>query len=850
MNINDLLYNKNETILPRSIVYFDWCNWIHNELDENIFTCLDVRNCVDLIFLDSIFDTDDVSISMSDTILYIEESYINNIISVLWTSPVLTIWENEVNLSDCLWDLSMWFKDYKWGYFNTLWNYNIDLIWLDGLYIAIETDAIYMWLPIPNNSYFSDHLNDWPAPWQLPWDYLPFNHRLVLTRDWCNNRAIRAEDQCCPHVLEFVKWKLTADWWESRVDLKSINSDNQQLSLDSNELSLDRLNDTDSIVDLENINEHKLWLEWNRYLWIYWSDWKLNNKIDLLSVWPKTIDFDDTSNLLQILDDDWVLVSEIDISWVNNQSLSRNNWMIQMTWSVVSTVWFRKPVHFCWDTLSCLCSNWLSKSEWESFGLTWPATWTMPDWRYTRWYAQPTDWPEWWEDFLDGWPSICDIINFLVARLWWRASINNYTYINIEENAYIYNNYINNYNYTTNNVINNYNNTTNNIRYDNSYYYSHYSYYHYNHVWDIQSFINQWTEIISKTKYRGRIYSSEDRVMWSQNNWIDWTWVNARRYFPNMDWGDWWESVWDTLTDYNKMLYEDNFIVSNSDKLELQNWEIYTLTAPTDYTTSKSTNNPNTWSNWMESEFWSKTITIPFDWNYTVSLNAEVEVDHNVQAFRVSVLKRKIGDMKIYPVVDTKFGWSSSVWSRSVNNTAYPETKQYTCSWSKIVELKKWDVLFVWVRISSNTAWPKDIPAVWLNTQSPKFGSISHYHNPSTWLYVTTWSWWLDIDYTYPDTPSWFDNTTNLFWPSPMAPDLTQRWYRTPTWWSFWAENYWYSLEYPSMTQWYWDDDAVVKLLWPSWVHSPTWWWGGSTEPQWWSMLTVVYQNKSYLSTP
>lgn len=852
MNINDLLYNNNETIDERSIVYFDWCNWIHQPLDTDIFTCKDVRDCIDSDFIMSLLNIWDwLSITTSE--MWVDISWVDDEIIVSFDWEVLVIWNTEINITNFLDDLSITFNDWK-NWFNTLWITEIYIEAMDGLVFTNDwVDTLSIWLPTPPAEYFLDHNNDWPSP-QLPWDYLPFNHRLVLTRDWVNHRAFWAVDQCCPHVLEFVKGKLSADNKESFVDLLSINSDNQQLSLDINELSLSRWHwwslweqiiDADSIVDLSNVNEHTLSLALNRYLWIYWSDWILNNKVDLLNVWPKTITYNSATSEIEIRNDNWDIVSSVDISWINSQNLVWSNWMIQLDWvngTWVSQAWFRKPVHFCSDTLWCVCWNRMTKAERESFWLTSPSWWVMPTWRTTRWYPQPTSRPDGREDFLDTNPTPCDMINFVVARIWWRANFNWYTYINIENETYIYNNYIANYNYSTNNYTT-YNvwNTTNNTI--NNYYFGWWSTY----IWDVYQNITQGTSIIAKTKYRGRIYTSETRVMRSQNRWtwID-GWLYARRYIPQMDKWDW------RANSSTQMLNPTNFIPENTDTLYIGS-DAFILCPQSWYTTAKSANNPNNADEGKLCRAESKTLTIPFDWMYQISANLEFEVDHNVHAFRASILWRSVDDNLIRPLVDTKWWWDTTVGSRSLNNPAYPETKQYTCSGSKLVELKKGDVLFLWIRIDPGTSWPKDIPAVWLNEQTPKFGNIYSNHTPWTasWLYVS-WSPWtfsMDINYTYPWIPSWFDNTTNIFRPAPMAPDLTQRRYWSPVWWMSWSDAYWYSLAYPDMDNGYWNDDWVVKLLWPSNIISPSWSWWESC-PEGWSMITAVYVNKKYAVSP
>ena len=114
----------------------------------------------------------------------------------------------------------------------------------------------------------------------------------------------------------------------------------------------------DSIVDLSNVNEHTLSLALNRHLWIYWSDWTLNNKVDLLNVWPKTITYNSATSKIEIRNDDWDIVSSVDISWINSQNLVWSNWMIQLDWvngTWVSQAWFRKTSAFFVQTHYDVC---------------------------------------------------------------------------------------------------------------------------------------------------------------------------------------------------------------------------------------------------------------------------------------------------------------------------------------------------------------------------------------------------------------------------------------------------------------------------------------------------------------
>lgn len=902
MNIQDLLLNKDINPSERSTIYFNWTNWVHVLLPDEILTCQDVRNCVVL----DMVETDGISILNNWNILSVVDSYINNIIDVNYSLWSLVVWGEAIDLTNFLGGLSITFKDQASNWFNILWNYDINVEWLDWLTTVIDSWTIYLLLPTPADRYFSDHLNDWPAPGQLPWDYLPFNHRLVLTRDGINHQAYRDVEQCCVHVLEFVDWKLTIDERESFVDLVTINTDNQELSLDWNMLSLSRrhwganwvqIMDPDSVVDLTNINEHILNLSNHRYLHIKWSDWKANSSIDLLNVGPKTLRYNPDTYNIELYDDDWILVDTENIEEVNSQYLDRESWVLYLKskiQNIISMVTWNKPVHFCENAMSCICSHKLTKSQREAIGLINPSQRVMPDRRYQRWRAQPTDRPDGWDAFFATNPSPCDVVHFVGSRF----GVSTTNYITIEWDTYIDNRVWNWDTYNDNRVyywdtniwninktyINNY--TINNYYItNNSYFYSSWWWWWW---WNIYNLIQLWQSVVTRTKYWARIYNSGNRVMWRRSQNLDaWlsSWERACRYVPNMDYWDWREAIGWTLTPYNKMLYLDNFITPNSNRIKFVDWDELTLSDPILYTTTKSANNPNQWSNWMCSEFGSKTITIPFDWNYLVSLNAEVQVDHNVQAFRLSILKRQASNGNVYPLTDTKFGWDSSVGSGSVNDVVYPTTKEYTCSWDKLCSLKQWDVLFLWIRIATKVSRPYEIPQNVLNRQPNSlwvngFGDYSYVFDPGQHWYSTCPYWWWSgytpptysatFRYAWP-TPSWTwqiypssfwsyswspaaYRTKNLLRPTPSAPDIWNRYYYSPFWWTSGANNYWYILgrwtpeiSWNDGIQEYWNDDWVVTLLGPSNIQDPAWWAQGMTDPQWGSMLTVIYQNKDYL---
>lgn len=172
----------------------------------------------------------------------------------------------------------------------------LTLVGADGLTFTVPfNDAIQIWLPVPRQ------------------------HMQVLTWDDINHVAYWENNQCCAQTLSFdTVTNLLSISWTNSVDLTSINTDNQELILAGNILSITQLNWAPQAVDLTNVNEHTLWLLGNT-LSIYGCDWILNNDVDLTNVNEHTLTL--AANLLSILGSDWVANATVDLTNVNEHTL-------------------------------------------------------------------------------------------------------------------------------------------------------------------------------------------------------------------------------------------------------------------------------------------------------------------------------------------------------------------------------------------------------------------------------------------------------------------------------------------------------------------------------------------------
>lgn len=84
-------------------------------------------------------------------------------------------------------------------------------------------------------------------------------HMQVLTWDQSLGVAYWENNQCCAQTLSFdTLANILAISGTNSVDLTSINTDNQELALNGNILSITQLNAGPQSVDLTNVNEHTL----------------------------------------------------------------------------------------------------------------------------------------------------------------------------------------------------------------------------------------------------------------------------------------------------------------------------------------------------------------------------------------------------------------------------------------------------------------------------------------------------------------------------------------------------------------------------------------------------------------
>jgi hypothetical protein len=316
------------------VPFYDGKCWGYTNL---IFSCEDIKNCVSEIFSQWAFEFTSDSINITD-IFNLEIGNLNLPVSLVWN--ILSIWNRTIDLSPIL--------KYTWFYFYNKWDklwignwQTLNFVWLDWLRTSVSWWELTIRLPKP--------LKIYNTPWPNPDAPISYNEVQVLTWDECADKAVWMTPQCCLPPLILSEWMIW--FWEWQADITGFNTDNQFLkydhTVDKNILSLTQSHwagivDPDSTVDLEFVNEQRLWLSWNS-LFLIWSTWNKYWYVNLNSVNRHTLEL--IGNDLTIFSSDWTDQWSVDLI-VNNQYIwlywntlslynSKNNLISQTTlWGV------------------------------------------------------------------------------------------------------------------------------------------------------------------------------------------------------------------------------------------------------------------------------------------------------------------------------------------------------------------------------------------------------------------------------------------------------------------------------------------------------------------------------------
>lgn len=320
----------------------DWCRIWTWETPNN--TCEIMKECVSSwhiysflswsSYLSLIDNWDNISIELNDLT-------IGELINSTWIAPVLTIWNNEYNLSSLLnnsntyWNIHNPTQENQWESSRIIWNkWNLVVWWIDWMKFFYDNDPtsptnwnLVAWLPFefittplwtPTEYAYNYWIQNNPSsPFPLPTFDTHYNpRRYVLTRyktfarDWESRncgKAVWAEPQCCMQTLTidwcmlWLTWGDVCEWrcqtirnqinWSERVSICNIFK--QNLSINTNTLCYTipgiiipwTLNVADFATDPSAVTTN----DWDTYIVWSWATWSRSWHENDIAQWSDAI---------------------------------------------------------------------------------------------------------------------------------------------------------------------------------------------------------------------------------------------------------------------------------------------------------------------------------------------------------------------------------------------------------------------------------------------------------------------------------------------------------------------------------------------------------------------------------
>lgn len=313
-SILDFLTKLPSPIPANAIPYWDWCDWTLITLPANgINSCEDVEACITAAggsFITWLLTSSNDSIVLNNGDIIINAVVLQSLINVNLVGTLLTVGWTTVDLNSAI--QTAYFTIFD-GANSTQINFSdmLTLVWADWLLFTIPANnVIQIGLPVNRQ------------------------HMQVLTWDAINQVAYRENNQCCAQTLSFdTATNILSLSGTNAVDLTSINTDNQELAINGNILSITQLNSGPQAIDLWNVNEHTLGIAVGpapitstNLLTIYGSDGLPNwLPVDLTNVNEHTLHLN--GNLLEILWSDGMVNATVDLSHVDQHQLAiYGNW--------------------------------------------------------------------------------------------------------------------------------------------------------------------------------------------------------------------------------------------------------------------------------------------------------------------------------------------------------------------------------------------------------------------------------------------------------------------------------------------------------------------------------------------
>lgn len=782
--------------VPRYHTDRDWCStWSIAPLKNN--TCPYLKGCIDntIIFpyISSPLSSLNMTIGWDGITIDIDQTRLDTNVNSTWLAPILTIGNQPLNLSSLLlasniyWRLSDQLQRREGRPAYTIDNKRTLQIWdIDGMRHFFDSDALsptyqswVVWLPL---DFVTTPLG---SPSEYPYNYrssdglTPYNpRRYVLTRyttfavDWVTRncgRAVRAEPQCCMQTLVLDWCMLWLWWWDAcngrcqtirdqinwteRVAVCNVFK--QQISYLPNQICISQPGILpDQCVDISETNNHYL-LTYpgsdvrNYILELYNSNGVLQSSIDLSFMFNQQLVYNTiavtpqpahpvpaTINNTVCITQPWILPDQcVDLNTVNNQVMYLNGTSLIINSQL-------DPMNDC--DLEC---DWRILDMTEYFSQRQCSEVcecimdSVPDWS-TLIAEPPTGRPAWWAAFLATNPNVYQMMDWIVTHL--VENVENELWPNFWTTTW-YERPCTLYNDAPDPVpptceaccLPNCGNT--NIEINTS----------------VCINCHNITNVLDDMKHNGKRWLTTDREAVQPFNWsIDLDWDICNPLNNNL----WWFPVgnaFDWAYGWNPSAMANSQMTDPFDAIS-----------------------------------WVKCLQ---DWSYTVYMDWPIQVNHMVHAFRIAmILIRDIWTANEQRIIieDWKMSGDPVSASGSVNNWYFKETKQYYVSTNKVVEMLRWDIITLQVKIDANVSRPRDdidpitlwVPwdddTLWSTQSSPSCSATED----DLIFRCTNWPWedivpawgvqnqWVWIEYGWPSTSAYAQNF-NWLVPTGTPPD-------------------------------------------------------------------------------
>lgn len=742
MNTNffDLIWIPASCIVPetKGVPSYLWCEkwvneWIHTwELVDPNITFEDMVTCFGESWWPWQFLSGSVEIVVNGNDIYIDTNTVYWPHLIWWWSSfnnnILTIGNHQYNLADMLnWSLIYWTLS-DWNSSDIIENNWFLILWTQD-WMRFELDenwVLIVWLPTSFVT-LPHHDPEYHPLWHVPWSYYnPWNYVLTWYQTMTSQgelncwEAVWSEENCCPNVITFDRENLMVSiWWDQTyLDLY-----HQHLQLDWNKLCIEMdyypwfniwcesvITEVTTIPATALVNQKFLNNATNQIIWyqpMHLENSANDHRVDLWNgrwwidpqyVWRCYVE--DTQTTYYWNGSAWTsnpYTQCVDLTHVNDQYLELDYENCSLTINDI----YHHEGQPC-ENLIC-SNNTIDISDYLSIWTCCTICSCLLDRHVseTEWFSWPDDAPASWQAFIATDPTIREVITFLTKRLAeiynrvnssWRQRTVTWTFF--PDCWWYFPKILREWNYHPCNDCSNC--CDDKLEVIESY------------AWySVASQNNYWTVINSRQHVAMR-WLTEDWMCQKEFNWeIDKSWNICDPDNHNLAWFD----TWDVFK---------NAYAFNPTALP---WQQISL--------------PYDNISWLK---------IPYDWVYNTYLDWPVKLNHMVHGLRISLVIQRWSDRIL--IHEWKIDWDEAGWW-AITNAYYKEEKIYYAHSSKLIPLKRWDIMYLRVKIDANCSRPwADLDPISLGRYwvASTLFTTSQYAQTAANRYIYWDSWW-NIDW-------------------------------------------------------------------------------------------------------